>query len=78
MRRRWVLGLRTGFHRGWSNLIKRGIDFGLGQIPGVNSQAGRPFGEKHLDAMSTGDSDTLDAESLTSEEALRASGCLVG
>ena len=27
----------------WSSLIQRGIDFGLGQIPGVNGQAGRPF-----------------------------------
>jgi maltose/maltodextrin transport system substrate-binding protein len=27
----------------WSNLIKKGIDFGLGQIPGVNGKVGRPF-----------------------------------
>jgi maltose/maltodextrin transport system substrate-binding protein len=27
----------------WSSLIQRGIDFGLGQIPGVNGRAGRPF-----------------------------------
>jgi maltose/maltodextrin transport system substrate-binding protein len=27
----------------WSSLIQRGIDFGLGQIPGVNGQVGRPF-----------------------------------
>jgi maltose/maltodextrin transport system substrate-binding protein len=27
----------------WSSLIQRGIDFGLCQIPCVNSQVGRPF-----------------------------------
>ena len=27
----------------WSNLMKKGIDFGLGQIPGVNGKVGRPF-----------------------------------
>jgi maltose/maltodextrin transport system substrate-binding protein len=27
----------------WSNLIQKGIDFGLGQIPGVNGKVGRPF-----------------------------------
>ena len=27
----------------WSNLIKKGIDFGLGQVPGVNGHVGRPF-----------------------------------
>jgi maltose/maltodextrin transport system substrate-binding protein len=27
----------------WSNLIQKGIDFGLGQIPGVNGNVGRPF-----------------------------------
>jgi maltose/maltodextrin transport system substrate-binding protein len=28
---------------GWSNLTKKGIDFGLGQIPGVDGKVGRPF-----------------------------------
>ncbi|HEY1476102.1 MAG TPA: maltose/maltodextrin ABC transporter substrate-binding protein MalE [Chthoniobacterales bacterium] len=27
----------------WSNLIQKGIDFGLGQIPGVDGNVGRPF-----------------------------------
>jgi maltose/maltodextrin transport system substrate-binding protein len=27
----------------WSNLTKKGIDFGLGQIPGVEGKVGRPF-----------------------------------
>jgi maltose/maltodextrin transport system substrate-binding protein len=27
----------------WSSLVQRGIDFGLGQIPGVNGKVGRPF-----------------------------------
>jgi maltose/maltodextrin transport system substrate-binding protein len=27
----------------WSNLIKKGIDFGLSPIPGVNGKVGRPF-----------------------------------
>jgi len=27
----------------WSNLIQKGIDFGLGQIPGVDGKIGRPF-----------------------------------
>ncbi len=27
----------------WSNLIKKGIDFGVGQIPGVDGKVGRPF-----------------------------------
>ncbi len=27
----------------WANLIKKGIDFGLGQIPGVDGKVGRPF-----------------------------------
>jgi maltose/maltodextrin transport system substrate-binding protein len=27
----------------WSSLIQRGINFGLGQIPGVNGRPGRPF-----------------------------------
>jgi maltose/maltodextrin transport system substrate-binding protein len=27
----------------WSNLIKKGIDFGLGQIPGIDGSVGRPF-----------------------------------
>jgi maltose/maltodextrin transport system substrate-binding protein len=27
----------------WSNLIQKGIDFGIGQIPGVNGKVGRPF-----------------------------------
>jgi maltose/maltodextrin transport system substrate-binding protein len=27
----------------WSNLMKKGIDFGVGQIPGVNGKVGRPF-----------------------------------
>ena len=27
----------------WANLTKKGIDFGLGQIPGVNGKVGRPF-----------------------------------
>jgi len=27
----------------WSNLTKKGIDFGLGQIPGVDGKVGRPF-----------------------------------
>ena len=27
----------------WSNLIQKGIDFGLGQIPGVDGKVGRPF-----------------------------------
>ena len=27
----------------WSNLIQKGIDFGLAQIPGVNGKVGRPF-----------------------------------
>jgi maltose/maltodextrin transport system substrate-binding protein len=27
----------------WSNLTQKGIDFGLGQIPGVNGKVGRPF-----------------------------------
>jgi maltose/maltodextrin transport system substrate-binding protein len=27
----------------WSNLTKKGIDFGLGQIPGVDGMVGRPF-----------------------------------
>jgi maltose/maltodextrin transport system substrate-binding protein len=27
----------------WSNLMQKGIDFGLGQIPGVDGKVGRPF-----------------------------------
>jgi maltose/maltodextrin transport system substrate-binding protein len=27
----------------WANLIQKGIDFGLSQIPGVNGKVGRPF-----------------------------------
>jgi len=27
----------------WSNLTQKGIDFGLGQIPGVDGKVGRPF-----------------------------------
>jgi len=27
----------------WSNLIQKGIDFGLSPVPGVNGQVGRPF-----------------------------------
>jgi maltose/maltodextrin transport system substrate-binding protein len=27
----------------WANLIQKGIDFGLSQIPGVNGNVGRPF-----------------------------------
>ena len=27
----------------WSNLVQKGIDFGLSQIPGVRGQVGRPF-----------------------------------
>jgi maltose/maltodextrin transport system substrate-binding protein len=27
----------------WSNLIKKGIDFGVAPIPGVDENAGRPF-----------------------------------
>jgi maltose/maltodextrin transport system substrate-binding protein len=37
----------------WSNLTKKGINFGLGQIPGVEGKVGRPFvkpddGRRHL------------------------------
>ena len=27
----------------WSNLVQRGIDFGVAPIPGVNGKPGRPF-----------------------------------
>jgi maltose/maltodextrin transport system substrate-binding protein len=27
----------------WSNLIQKGIDFGLAPVPGVNGNVGRPF-----------------------------------
>jgi len=37
------LGMMISGPWAWSSLIQRGIDFGLGQIPGVNGQAGRPF-----------------------------------
>ena len=37
------LGMMISGPWAWSSLVQRGIDFGLGQIPGVNGQAGRPF-----------------------------------
>jgi maltose/maltodextrin transport system substrate-binding protein len=37
------LGMMISGPWAWSSLIQRGIDFGLGQIPGVNGQVGRPF-----------------------------------
>lgn len=27
----------------WSNLMQKGIDFGIGQVPGINGKVGRPF-----------------------------------
>jgi maltose/maltodextrin transport system substrate-binding protein len=37
------LAMMIGGPWAWSNLIQKGIDFGLAQIPGVDGNVGRPF-----------------------------------